>query len=184
MEKLIERQEAFDGFMERREKVNKSVDIFEGEDSFLYVFSHLKVDAARGDGIAADVLAYFYRNGIEGYITENYMNYICWELLAGAWGNSFAIEKLQFLFGYAYDAIIDHVDFPLIKKINQINETNYIPKIGQHLCVQMVEKMKLDPEALALVRDEDDRYKPEYFRDIRKTIDSCLDGVVEAMKKA
>ena len=183
MKKLLKRDEAFKGFIDARSKVNTSLDYFKGEKSFPVLFSKFKTSASDGDAIAQDVLAYYYKNGVEYFLNEDFSKYLKWEILAGANGNSFAIEKLQFLFGYAYDVIVDHESFPQIKYYNDIDEFNYIYIIGQVICQKLVKFMSLDEKSLALEKDEGDEYRPEVFRDFRKAIDACLDDVISTMSE-
>ncbi len=179
MKKLIEREKTFNGFIEARREINSSVDGY----AFPAVFESYKKKAAEGDVVAQDVLAYYYKEGVRGYLRENYSKYLKWEILSGANGNSFAIEKLQFLFGYAYDYLVGHEDFAYIKYLNDIDEYNYIPVMGQFICAKLVEKMELDEKSLALEREQGDPYRAEVYRDVRKAIDEILDYVVAEMKK-
>lgn len=183
MKAIIEREKAFNGFIDARAKVNASLDYIVGEKSFFNVFDKIKQEAGKGDAISQDVLAYYYKSGIEDFLYEDYTKYLKWELLAGANGNSFAIEKLQFLFGYAYDVIVAHEDFPLIKYRNDIDEYNYIVIIGQYICDQVVKYLELDEKSLALEKDEGDEFRAEVFRDYRKAIDACIDDIIENLKK-
>src|SRR5699024_2717212 len=113
----------------------------------------IKNDAKAGDAVAQDVLAYFYKDGIEYNLREDYRKYLFWEFLAGANGNEFAIEKLQFFFSYAYDTIVDNEDFGYIKYLNDIDEFNYIGIIGQYICDELVSAFNIDEKSLA---DEED----------------------------
>ncbi len=183
MKKLLDRDEAFKSFLAARSKVNASLDYIRGEKSFTVVFSQFKTQASKGDAIAQDIVAYYYKNGVKYFLDENFTKYLKWEILAGANGNSFAIEKLQFLFGYAYDTIVDHEDFPQIKYYNDIDEYNYIYIIGQVICDKLVKFLELDEKSLALEKDEGDEYRPEVFRDFRKAIDACLDDVISTMRE-
>ncbi len=183
MKAIIEREKAFKGFMDMRAKVNNSLDYYTGPKSFFAIFDNIKKEAGKGDAISQDILAYYYKSGIEDFLYEDYTKYLKWELLSGANGNSFAIEKLQFLFGYAYDSIVAHEDFPLIKYLNNIDEYNYIVIIGQIICDQVVKHLNLDEKALAEEEDNGDEFRAEVFRDYRKAIDSCMDSIIKQLKK-
>ena len=124
MKAIMPRQEAYDKFIDLRAKVHKSLE-GRGANSFVRVFQGIKNDAKAGDAVAQDVLAYFYKDGIEYNLREDYRKYLFWEFLAGANGNEFAIEKLQFFFSYAYDTIVDNEDFGYIKYVNNIDEFTF-----------------------------------------------------------
>ena len=103
------------------------------------------------------------------------------EILAGAQGNEFAIEKLQFFLGNAYDRIVESAEFPQIKYYNDIDEFNYVSIIGQRICAALVEKLELNAQTLSKTTDEYDPYLPEYFRDYRKAVDEVVPKVIKEM---
>lgn len=179
---FYDRKRAFEEFKIIRNNLNKSLENPRGE-SFSSLFSKIKKLASEGDVVAQDVVAYFYRDGAGRYLSENYPKYMAWQILSASNGNKFAIEKLQFFMGYAYDTIVDHEDFGIIKYRNQIDEYNYIYIIGQKICQALVEELGYDAKTLGEESDRYDNYKPEQFRDLRKAIDKVLPKVIEDMKK-
>lgn len=179
---FYDRKRGFEEFKIFRNQLNNSITNPRGE-SFSKLFDNLKKQAAQGDVVAQDVVAYFYRDGANRYLDEDYIKYMHWEILASANGNKFAIDKLQFFLGYAYDAIVNDVDFPLIKYRCDIDEFNYIYIMGQKICEQLVINLNLDEKKLAEEEDDFRPYMPEYFRDLRNAVDKCLPTVIENMKK-
>ena len=151
--------------------------------SFAELFAKIKKQAGAGDVVAQDVVAYFYRDGAERYLREDYIKYMHWEIVSAAGGNKFAIDKLQFFLGYAYDMIVNHRDFARIKNKNNIDEYNYIYIIGQQICEQLVEDLDINPEELSQTPDRFRPYAPEHFRDLRNAIDKALPTVIDEMKK-
>ena len=181
MKNIIPREKAYNNFLELRGKVLKSVD-GRGESSFSKVFLSIKEQAKKGDCIAQDVLAYFYKNGIDFALREDYRKYLFWEFLAGANGNEFAIEKLQFMFCYAYDTIVDDSNFGQIKYNNNIDEYNYIGIIGQYICDELVMALDIDEKKLAESMDSGESFNLAFQNEIRKTIDYVVPRVIERMK--
>lgn len=181
MKAIMPRQEAYDKFIDLRAKVHKSLE-GRGANSFARVFQGIKNDAKAGDAVAQDVLAYFYKDGIEYNLREDYRKYLFWEFLAGANGNEFAIEKLQFFFSYAYDTIVDNEDFGYIKYLNDIDEFNYIGIIGQYICDELVSAFNIDEKSLADEEDNGSRFSPALFNEVRKKIDEITPKVIERMK--
>ncbi len=176
----IPRKEAYAEFLEWREKLNSAQD---SRAKFEKLFEEAIKGAGEDDAIMQDVVAYYYKNGVERLLDEDYKKYMDWEILSAANGNEFAIEKLQFFMGYAYDQIVESKEFPKIKYYNGINEYNYIQIIGQELCMELVNKLSLSSEVLAKARDVFLPYRPEYFRDYRKAIDEVLPIVIEKMSQ-
>jgi len=158
-----------------------NIQLGRSKDNFSELFADIKEKASEGDAVMQDVLAYYYKDGFSGWLYENYKKYMDWELLAGANGNEFAIEKLQFFMGYAYDQIIQSNLFPQIKYYHDIDEYNYIVKIGQRICEELVTKLNISAEVLASEKDKYLPYAPEHFRDYRRAVDEVLPIVVEKM---
>lgn len=179
---FYERSLAMQEFKVLRNKLNDAIDNPRGE-SFSSAFNKIKQEAREGDVVAQDVLAYFYRDGAGRALQEDYVKYMHWEILAGANGNMFAIDKLQFFMGYAYDTIVNHEDFGLMKYKCKIDEYNYLFVIGQKICEELVEKLGITAQQLLEERDRYNPYRPEYFRDLRKAVDNALPQVIEKMKK-
>lgn len=181
MKAIMPRQEAYDKFIELRAKVHRSLDV-RGAGSFARLFQEIKDDAKKGDAVAQDVLSYFYKDGIDYYLREDYRKYLFWGFLAGANGNEFAIEKLQFLFSYAFDTIVDNEDFGYIKYLNDIDEYNYIGIIGQYICDELVSAFEIDEKKLADEEDKGYPFSPALFIEVRKKIDEITPKVIERMK--
>lgn len=179
---FFERKRGLEEFKALRNKVNQAVENPRGA-SFNEVFSNIKKQAGRGDVVAQDVVAYFYRDGILRMLREDYVKYMYWEILSAAGGNKFAIDKLQFFLGYAYDFIVRHKDFGIMMHKNKIDEENYIYIIGQKICEKLTQELNIAPQALSESKDIYNPYRPEHFRDLRKTIDKVLPDVIESMKK-
>ena len=176
----ISRKDAYSKFLEWREKINKSS---VSRSNFYPLFEEAVKMAGEGDPCLQDVVAYYYKSGVDRLLDEDYKKYMNWEILAGANGNEFAIEILQFFMGYAYDQIVESKEFPKIKYYNKIDEYNYIYIIGQQLCKALVEKLELNEDALSKIKDVHLPYRPEYFRDYRKAIDYVLPSVIEKMSQ-
>lgn len=179
---FYDRSKAFQEFKKMRGNLNDALANMRGAD-FKILFKKYKQQAVQGDVVAQDVIAYFYRDGAGRFVYEDYEKYMQWEILAAANGNKFAIDKLQFFLGYAYDIIVEHKDFGKMKYKNEIDEYNYIFIIGQKICEQLVEDLKIDAAALVESEDRFKPYRPEYFRDLRKAVDTALPTVIEKMLK-
>ncbi len=179
---FYDRKRAFEEFKIIRNKLNNALENPRAE-SFSSLFTKVKKQAGEGDVVAQDVVAYFYRDGAGRYLGENYPKYMAWQILSASNGNKFAIDKLQFFMGYAYDELVDHPDFGIMKYKCKIDEYNYIYIMGQKICEALVEELGYDAKALSAETDRYDSYKPEQFRDLRKAIDKVLPKVIENMKK-
>ena len=147
------------------------------------LLEEIKKDAVGGDPIAQDFLAYLYKEGVDRIIPENFTKQLRWQILSGANGNEFAISKLQFYFGFAFDQIVYDDDFGLIKYKLGLDQYNYIYKLGKEICQELVKKLAIDPKVLNSEKDVLLPYRPELFRDFRRAIDESLPSLIENLKK-
>ena len=179
---FIEYQEALDGFTKIRKEMNGYIDDGKIEEA-KNMFNALKYYAANEEPIAMDVLAYYYKTGIKDVVKENYMKYIKWELIAAARGNELAIEKVQFLIGYACDQIVDSDDYDEIAYKNDIDEYNILYVIGKNLSKILVKDyLKAFPIDLIQEEDEGKPFNQEDFIILRKMIDEAVPKTIEFMK--
>ncbi|MBE7074135.1 MAG: hypothetical protein E7379_03490 [Clostridiales bacterium] len=176
-------QDCFDGFTEIRKELNGYLDKHQKE-KFLGRFEQLKQDALnKSDVVAMDVLAYYYKIGAGKILPENYMRYIAWEFIAAARGNEFAIEKLQFLIGYACNNIIDCDSYETIEYKNDIDEFNILYVLGKNICKIMVRDfLSAFPIDLVALPDEFKPYTKEDFINLRKMIDSAIPKTIDFLK--
>lgn len=177
-------KEAFDGFVELRKAFNDLAE--KDKEEFLEQFEQLKIAAANENVIAMDVLAYYYKSGVSNdqgnILSENYMRYITWELIAAARGNELAIEKLQFLIGYACDTIIECEDFNTISYKNDIDDSNLLYVLGKAVAKILVKELKYYPVDVYKLEDESAPFKQEYFVNLRHNIDSVIPKTIEFLK--
>ena len=103
MKELIKKNDAYKAFLSLRHALLKCTDDRYESENFYELLAKTKKDALAGDPIAQDFLSYLYKSGVDYFLHENYTKYIDWSFLAGANGNAFAIEKLQFLFSYLFN---------------------------------------------------------------------------------
>lgn len=172
--------DALDGFTNARKTINEIIE--HKPETFKDEFNYVKYLAACEDAVAMDLLAYYYKTGVSGLLKENYKMYISWELLAAARGNEFAIEKLQFLIGYAIDAIMKCDDYKKIVYKNDIDDVNSLYILGKAICKNIVKKIECFPVDLVQKDDEYLPYKQEYFVNLRKTIDEAIPLTINYLK--
>ena len=173
--------EAFDGFTEIRKEMNNYAE--RSPEEFLEKFEQLKDKALHEDVIAMDVLAYYYKTGVPNILPENYMRYVYWEFIAAARGNTFAIEKLQFLIGQACDAIYENDDYKTIAYKNDIDEYNILYVLGKNICKILVKDFfKAFPVDLVKLKDDFKPYRREDFFVLKQQIDEAIPKTIDFLK--
>ena len=176
---FIRRKDAYNSFKELRKILNESIaSPKDWKKSFKEMFDEVGALAMENNCIAQDVMSYYYKDGVEGYIEENYDQYMQWEILAGANGNEFAIEKLQFFLNYAMQEIVDNEQLPQILAINGITEKNYMFILGNLLCEGVVDELELSPKKLIDQPPKKQEYSLERMRVYRTALDSALPKVL------
>ena len=173
-------REALAEFTKIRKQLNEYI---ENEPAkFSEMFNELKEKAAKEDVVAMDVLAYYYKTGVPNILPENYDKYLKWEIVASARGNELAIEKLQFLLGYAYTTIMNCEDYDTIVYKNDIDDYNTIYVIGKAICKMLARVLKIYPVDLAKEEDIKKPYSQEAFIVFRKNVDDIIPKTIEFMK--
>lgn len=173
-------EDAFDEFTRIRKELNNLAE--EDQEGFKELFKDVKVSAARENTVAMDILAYYYKTGVEGLVPENYQRYIQWEMVAAARGNEFAIEKLQFLIGYACDAIIESEDYNIIAYKNDITDANLLYVLSKAIAKIYVREYKIYPVDLFELEDELVKYRQEFSVNLRSNVDNIIPKVIAFLK--
>ena len=177
---FIRRKDAYNSFKELRKILNGSIaSPKDWKKSFKEMFDEVGVLAMENNSIAQDVMSYYYKDGVDGIIDENYDQYMQWAILAGANGNEFAIEKLQFYLNYAMQEITDNEQLGKIMLINGINENNYLYILGNLLCEGVVDELGISPKKLVSEPPRKQEYSLERLRVYRSALDKALPRVLE-----
>ncbi len=170
------RDVAYKGFVAYR----KAVLDHEEDGRFMDAFTELCAIALSGDCVAQDCVAYFFNRGVPNLLSPNYNYYMSWLILAGANGNIFAMEKLEFFLGKVVEAIIDDEEilYYALKNRN-ISKNNAIHVITNLLCEGVVDELKLNPKNLIEIKKEKIEYSPQKERVFTTALDNCIKRVLE-----
>ena len=173
---FISRDDAFQAFVKYRREVLDS-----GEDGdFSDAFVDLCTKAMSGDAVAQDCVAYFFNKGFPDILKQNYEYYMSWQILAGANGNEFALEKLEFFLKPAMDAIFDNDD--ILKEAmrrGNITKDNALSMISSLLCEGIVDELKINPKKLIEINDNASGYSPEKNRIFVSALENALPKVID-----
>ncbi len=159
-----------------RREVLESVE----DGSFNEIFTELCTRALANDPVAQDCVAYFFSKGIEGNVSKNYDLYMSWQLLAGANGNEFTLEKMEFFFNAALNRIIgDDALIATALRHGNITKDNAMMMISNLLCEGIVDELKLKPKQLI---EADTKktvpYTPEKNRTYLDALNKALPKVI------
>lgn len=177
---FVYKNDAYIGFVELRKILNEMKDSPEKfEKTFEDMFAEVGALAMSGNPIAQDIMSYYYKSGVEGVIPENYDQYMKWAILAGANGNEFAIEKLQFFLNYGLTELVSTENLPKILARNGINEKNYMYILGNLLCEGLVDAMNITAKSLVEEKPTTVKYTPERLRKYKKEIDKVLPKIMD-----
>lgn len=173
---FTDRNVAYNGFIKLRKEILDSVD----SDKFNDLFTDLCARAMASDCIAQDVVAYFFNKGIPDKLLPNYENYMSWQILAGANGNEFSLEKMEFFINSALDSIVNDTEViaEALRRKN-ITKDNALYVISNLICEGMADQLKLDPKVLVNFKQELSNYSPEKNRPFIDAMNNCIPAVVE-----
>lgn len=170
------KQKAYNKFIEYRKQILDS----ENNGSFYDEFTEMCTKAIEGDCVAQDCIAYFFNRGVPDYLPPNYDYYMSWEILAGANGNEFALEKLTFFLDRGMNEII-YAEGLLAQAMiqNNLTKDNAVVVIGNLLCEGIVDELGLDGRKLIDIDKKPILYSPEKLRRFNLALDNCLQRVAD-----
>ncbi len=162
------------GFEALKTDVNKYVDYF----------TNLCELSVQNNCMAQDYIAYCYKTGIDNVIPVNYEKYMSYQILAGANGNCFALEKLEFFLRAGVDIIMQNKQ--VLKKaikLGNINSDNGLLVIANLLCEGIVDELHITPEKLIKQKDIKSDYTPEKYRVYTRAMEKALVKVLDYLSK-
>ena len=174
---FTDRQTAYDGFIKYRRQLMDCVE----KGNFFDEFTELCARAMGGDCVAQDCVAYFFSRGVPGVLLKNYDYYMSWQILAGANGNMFALEKLEFFLNSALEEIVGNEEI-LSQAFYRRNITkdNALMVISNLLCEGIVDQLQLDPKKLVRFDNKKEvSYSPQINRPYLTALDDCFADVVD-----
>ncbi len=180
---FTKRATAYDGFVKFRKDVLDNTE----KGGFTESFTDLCANALAGNCIAQDCVAYFFKRGVPDPKSEtryllppNYDYYISWQILAGANGNEFALEKLEFFLNPALETIID--DEEILTRAMQkknITKDNALMVISNLICEGIVDQLHIDPKKLIKIDNREVPYSAQRNRIYLDAMEDCLIDVVD-----
>lgn len=169
------RQKAFDGFVKYRREVYDSID----NGDFYDVFTELCTKALSGDSIAQDCVAYFFKKGVPDFLMPNYDYYMAWQVLAGANGNEFALEKMEFFLQVAINTIIydDNILQTALRRKN-VTKDNALMVISNLICEGIADELNLDPKNFIKISAKPVQYSNEINRKYVLAMEKSISNVI------
>lgn len=173
---FTDRDIAYQGFIKLRREVFESAD----KGNFSDIFTDLCARAMANDCIAQDVVAYFFNKGIPDLLLPNFENYMSWQILAGANGNEFSLEKMEFFLNPAIDEIVNNTEIiaAALRRKN-ITKDNALYVISNLICEGIVDELKIDAKQLVNFKQVVSNYAPEKNRPFLTAMEKCLPRVVK-----
>ena len=102
------------------QKTFQKADFLAKEETFNSLYDNICISAVDGDVVAQDFLAYLNKKGWGNFLPINMDASMRWQILSGANGNGFAIEKLTIFLSFAVDKILSVEDIKEIAERNEI----------------------------------------------------------------
>ncbi len=155
--KFIEMRRSF-------QKSYKNADFLEKEETFNKLYDDICINAVDGDIIAQDFLAYLNKKGYGDFLLPNYDLSMRWQILAGANGNGFAIEKLTIFLSFAIDKILNVDDVKEIADRNGIFQENYQYILGRLICEGIADELNINARDLIREAPKNVEYSPKIMR--------------------
>lgn len=173
---FTDRDFAFEGFV----KYRKELLSYDDPQDFSDAFTELCARALGGDCIAQDCAAYFFNKGAADLLAPNYDYYMSWQILAGANGNEFALEKLEFFLNSALEKIIgsEEILTAALRRKN-ITKDNAVMVISNLLCEGIVDQLNIKAKDLVEIQQKATFYSPSVQRRYLNALNACIEDVVK-----
>lgn len=172
---FTDRQTAYNKFLKLRKDVLDSLE----NGNFFDAFTEVCTSALSGDCVAQDVAAYFFNRGVPNFLQPNYDFYMSWQILAGANGNEFALEKMEFFLNNGIEAIINSEEIltTALRRKN-ITKDNALMMIANLICEGIVDQLKINPKNLIQISKTAVPYSPQKARVFSEALEQALPSVV------
>ncbi len=169
------RNNAYAGFIQNRKEVLDSI----SDGSFNDVFADLCAKALSGDCIAQDCVAYFFNKGVPNLLSQNYTYYMSWQILAGANGNEFALEKMEFFLNPALEEIVNDEEILMTALHNRtITKDNALMMISNLICEGIVDVVGIEAKNLIDIKKQPEPYSSQRHRVFSDAMENCLMDVI------
>ena len=185
MNVIISSEDGRKEFMALRHKSKKRIekaDFLEKEEIMIDIFNDMCLLSTKNDAIAQDYLAYIFKKGFGEVIPVNYEKYMQFEILAGANGNNFVIDKLNLFLNFALNEILYVEDFPYIASKNGITSRNFNYVVGRLICVGIADELRLDAEKLVKSPIEHKEFTASVMRDFDKARSASIPKVLKFLR--
>ena len=174
--RFVDKDKAYNGFVKYRKKVIDASEIGKFDEAFI----DLGTKALEGDAVAQDCLAYFYSKGLPGFLKQNYDLYMSWEILAGANGNCFALDKFEFFLKFGMDVIFEkELILKQALRRGNVTQKNALYMIANLFCESMADTLKLDAQNLIKAKNEEVKFSQEVNRKYVIAMESSIPDVAE-----
>ena len=158
---FTKREDAYNGFVQYRKEVMDSIN----KGGFNDAFTELCTKALAGDCVAQDCVAYFFNKGVPDFLASNYDYYMSWQILAGANGNEFSLEKMEFFLNPALEIITNEPDIlTMAMQRKNMPKDNALMVISNLLCEGIVDELGINPRNLIELQKKPQPYSPQKNR--------------------
>ena len=164
-----------------KRKIEKA-DFMNKDEVTIDSFNDICLMASKNDPIAQDYLSYIFKKGLGNIIPVNYEKYMQFQILAGANGNNFALDKLALFLNFALNEIAYAEDFEYIATKNELNQNNFLYIVGRLLCEGIIDEMQLNPEKLVKDPIEHIEFNSPLMRKFDKARNASIPKVLKFLR--
>lgn len=152
------------------------------EEVIIDCYNDICLSAVKNDVIAQDYLAYIFKTGFENIIPVNYEKSMQWQILAGANGNQFAIDKLSLFLNYALNEIMFAEDIGYILARNELYQSNFNYIVGKLICEAIVDELQLHPEKIVKEELKHIEFNPKAMRVFDRSRNFAIPKVLKFLR--
>ena len=172
-------------FVEVRKNFQKTfqkADFLAKEETFNSLYDNICISAVDGDVVAQDFLAYLNKKGWGNFLPINMDASMRWQILSGANGNGFAIEKLTIFLSFAVDKILSVEDIKEIAERNEIFQENYQYILGRLLCEGIVDELNINARDMIKETPREDPQTPKIMHVFDNAREEAIPRVLKYLR--
>lgn len=182
----IESSKAKLGFLELNAKMEKLIETtpkYKLDEVYGEAFGKIFDDAVQGDVIAQDYLGWIFKRGKKNLVPENIELSMKWQILAGANGNNYTLERMTIFLNSAYDQILALPDFEQISYAFSIYQENYQHILGKLICEAICDTMEINENNIITDVPLTLEYNPSTLYQFDKAKSIAITNVIEYLRK-
>lgn len=182
----ITSEKAKQSFLELNNKMEKLIETtpkYKVDEVYGDAFGKIFDDAVQGDLVAQDYLGWIFKRGKKNLVPENLELSMKWQILAGANGNQYTLERINLFLNSAYEQIMSLPDFEQISYAFSLHQKNYQSILGRLVCEAICDEMDINENNIITDIPTTLEYSPSIMYKFDQAKNKAINSVIDYLRK-